>query len=230
MSAFSFRSRVFTILVATTACGDDGPSTPITVDAAPVIDAVVLPATCNPVEQDCPTGYKCTFVTPRGILEHGCRAVAGEIAEGGACTGVDGDDNCAAGTFCQSGRCKRFCNSQVDCGATQGCAFYRTGDGTCEDPCTPFDASTCPTGFSCDFLNARTPSEPAVRFCRLIGTVPPGGDCDLHFGAENECEANHTCQQTCMPLCDDTHPCQSGTCRPPTNAGPNPANAGVCAS
>ena len=220
------RASLIGILGLLVACGDDGSAPAIPDAPPPPVDALVLPSTCDFVDQDCPGGYKCTFIVA-GILRPGCRPVTGQVGEDEACTGIDGDDDCAAGLLCVHGRCKRFCETGDDCATTQACAFYRTGDGVCEEPCTLFEDSSCPSGYTCDLGLIRGTSSMLTR-CRLIGTGTED-KCYPSTLPRWECDANEYCNgDTCKPLCDDTHPCATGSCTLAPGLDPNPANAGAC--
>ncbi len=110
---------------------------------------------CDPGDQDCPDGEKCTAVAAGTTRNrYACVADPGQMAEGEACTkDPDGVDGCIAGTLCVedrlgAGRCLGICLDDGDC-----------NDGRCTD--APFDdveycartcdplASACPSNMAC---------------------------------------------------------------------------------
>jgi hypothetical protein len=76
---------------------------------------------------------KCTWISDTRTAGHvGCAPLAATpVAVGGACTaaapGPDGDDDCVAGAYCESGTCKAVCGARgaaPACDATTSCRIY----------------------------------------------------------------------------------------------------------
>ncbi len=219
-------------VLALAACGDVV-SDPVATDAATdaaigaTTDGPAVPTTCSVTAQDCPGGYKCTYVV-RGILVHGCRPLTGELQEGESCSGYDGADDCGPGLLCdeQLQTCVRFCDATSDCGSGDNCIWHRTGDGLCRTPCVLFDDSTCTTTTTCELGGSYEALSTTITYCRRTGTVAAGQSCNFF----TTCQPDHSCLQgRCRPHCDDNHACPATACTLPDDvAFPNPTNAGAC--
>lgn len=207
-------------------------------------------AACDPVAQTCPPGpqSKCTLVTVAGHNTPACVEDHGAVAEGAPCQrDVDGPagfghDDCDKGLFCTfigvlppsaggTRRCRTLCHVDATCPTGQRCAALddaSPANGFCGATCQPFGAA-CPTGLECSRLwPAADPAGPAAFVtCRLPGSKARGAACDP---VAEDCVAGHVCVDpalgqapSCLPLCDDAHPCAAGTCVMPAGLG-----AGVC--
>ncbi len=194
-------------LVALGACGDD---TTVAPDARPAVDALVLPATCDTIAQDCPAGFKCGV----NATSHQCVPIRGNLAEDSPCTTTGLNDECAVGLVCSaSGTCRQLCASGSNCMAGQRCMHFRADDGVCEDQCTLLDATTCSAGLSCDI--GFELGLGLAEYCRRFDTTPLGGACipDINCGENATCGNPNA--GVCTALCDATHPCATGTCQHP---------------
>ena len=85
----------------------------------------------------------------------------------------------------------------------------------CSDACTLFTHAGCPSGTKCDLLAAGSfLFEPEITICSAIGTGGAGTPCTRNA----QCRRNFVClidedeSGTCTAVCDDTHPCTTGTC------------------
>ncbi|MCA9684677.1 MAG: hypothetical protein KC457_21000, partial [Myxococcales bacterium] len=134
--------------------GDPGDGDPDPTGFVPMTDAIGA-NTCDPAEQDCPDGEKCTaYVTMPGdccVDANKCVDIIGDHQLGDPCMRMDDNDDCAEGLFCMTvtsgsegeGVCLAFCNvAEQDCAEdglpdAQCIAF---NDGTlpmCQDRCDP---------------------------------------------------------------------------------------------
>lgn len=120
------------------------------------------------------------------------------------------------------------CAAPGDCAGDQSCVENAQGDGVCMTTCRLYDDSSCDAGETCVLGRALTSADVMVTHCRTAGAAATWESCD----EATPCAANHSCwSNTCVPHCDDEHPCaDSGlTCMPPANYPyTNPTNAGVC--
>lgn len=181
---------------------------------------------CDVVKQDCPASSRCTLVgvdPAKGPWITGCVAV-GAKAESEACTRTaPGRDDCGAGLYCSllsvadgSTKCRKLCGANGDCGAGAGCAILGSTpvSGICIPTCEFFPDS-CGAGMACSVVSALGDhgSDALNSFCLVRGTKKAGDACQ----AADECEAGTKCDgnssATCKAICDDAHPCSSGTCK-----------------
>lgn len=198
--------------VASTACGSDDATPAIDAPVAPIDAGIDTPALvpCDTVAQDCPTGEKCAIVRTGTTPPIGPRCVPliGAVAEGGACTQADDRDDCDVGLACSQGLCRTLCHGPNDCENGGECLQYATlRDGTCELPCAPLTAGSCPANQSCD-ARLGVGGSPVSTFCRAVGTQAPGAECFRGCGLDYTCDNNFAC----APMCNATHPCATGTC------------------
>lgn len=193
------------------------------------------------VSDDCELYEKCLLGTP------------GSLPEGAECTTLA---DCIPGTICvtysgeETGHCYKWCESGADCAEGSDCSVTLTltpGSGPCagtpiDTPlnvcslpcpddalCDPFggtgDTAGCPDGQQCSIR-----SDCNISWCFPAGDVPAGGDCS---GGET-CEPGTVCltiddtTSTCVPWCDDEHPCDTGTCQTLMPAYPENPDLGYC--
>jgi hypothetical protein len=132
-----------------------------------------------------------------------------------ACTGV-GTAMCPEGFLCSAigaaaAVCQKRCMRDDACAGDERCGGGPPGSpsGSCIPTCTPF-AAGCASGLDCSGFTFGAGSSPEFPFCRpLHGSTPAFGACTL---TNETCGAATTCNGTtrsCMPLCDDDHPCPS---------------------
>jgi hypothetical protein len=138
-----------------------------------------------------------------------CTSASGE--RGDACT----PGSCMPGLICDDNTevsiCRATCSETVSCPGGDSCF---TGDGVCEDTCTPFTHAGCPTGSKCDPLNESFGDVLAI--CSGIGTGTQGDYCRANW----DCARNYVCfllvegspDGECRAICDAAHPCLTGTC------------------
>ncbi|MBK7076219.1 MAG: hypothetical protein IPH44_28400 [Myxococcales bacterium] len=198
--------------LATAGCGREDPTAGI--DAyVPRIDAGIDGpelAICDTVTQQCPTGEKCAIVRTGTTPPIGprCVALTGAVAEGGACTQADDRDDCGVGLTCSQGLCRTLCHGPADCENGGECLQYATlRDGTCELPCAPLTAGSCPADQTCD-ARLGVGGSPVSTFCRAVGTQPTGAECFQGCALDYSCNNNFAC----APMCNASHPCATGTC------------------
>ncbi len=189
----------------------------------------------------CPTGEKCTGVSS-AVFGPGCATQHGTKKAGEVCTRPDGKtgfDDCGPGLFCTywgepktdppTRICIPLCASDADCEGGKRCALlgrfaysYSMAPpvgGLCLATCDPF-GNDCAAGTQCTRLNLSADTHKALYTCHYPGTAAAGADCvPTNFaecGAGLDCLAGpNTLQETCTPVCDDTHPCSGGaTCVP----------------
>ena len=131
-----------------------------------------------------------------------------------------GDDD---GTIVPGGSC----NDASECRSYEGCVVAADGSGECRTLCTVFE-NGCSSGESCVIGATYGVADSGLMYCLEVGTVDLWQAC----GAADGCAAELSCiNGTCVPNCDDEHPCESSlmTCTPPPNfAGANPSNGGAC--
>lgn len=207
---------------------------------------------CDPKEQDCPKGEKCTaWANDGGTFWNATRCVpeTGTGVTGDSCTveggGVSGIDDCAKGHICMNtdqegiGTCIQFCQGQnEDCAPGQVCAIYNDGVlPICLVGCDPL-LQNCPPGQAC----IDTPNQSFICFSDASGEAGADGDpCPPQHG-ENSCDPGMWCGpgsagcvdvNCCTPYCDLGDP----KCTPPDecvsffdegNAPPGFENVGVC--
>lgn len=195
---------------------------------------------CNPVTQkSCAPGQKCSAEQKgMGNLSTSCVGQMGGVGEGMDCKRMGiGHDNCGPGLVCTGvgvidydsqkmpphRQCRKYCQSDSDCGKTQGCSqFTQDGFGVCVDSCLPFSAcdpappttmgsagnngganKTCATIFqSVDGMNG-------FFGCHLVGNGKTNSPCQN----EKDCAAGFFCGNggpgggQCAELCDASHTC-----------------------
>jgi len=222
---------VICCLLVLTGCGS-GEDT-VTADAAPPdasmrADAATV-TDCDPVTQNCPNAsHKCTITEPGGVRQRSCIAATGDVSEGLPCVRSAagfGNDTCAAGLFCSfiggappptgTRSCRRFCHADTGCPGGQRCAHLldsTPADGFCGPTCTPFQP--CANGLDCSELWQGMNGQTDVFLaCRPPGTTAAGGSCTM----DEDCVAGSICFEAlgnprCLPICDSTHPCATGSC------------------
>ena len=153
-----------------------------------------------------------------------CVPEEGSGTAGMACIrGASGEDDCAAGLYCtalgSSGdalACRALCRSASDCGAG---ACIATGTapavGFCVEACDVFDAGACGAERGCTPVGAygAVGASALTGVCDDAGLSAEGESCEL-----SACEAGLVCARDpllalrCALPCDETHPCDSGSC------------------
>jgi hypothetical protein len=147
--------------------------------------------------------------------------------------GIIGYDDCAPGFVCSAvGRpanapdvrtCHRLCTTNADCSTGSFCrALIGFGEagianvGACVAACDPFDATSCAPGDSC------LPYVDVDQTWHLAcggnsGAVAVGGKCNVRVIDETQCSPGALCAwptgsmtYSCLPFCDDAHPCGGG--------------------
>ena len=205
---------------------------------------------CDVVRQDCGPGLRCQAVEADAPVGYSAcvPAVAEPIAEGGACSQVDGRlgaDNCQAGTVCahydqptpDQHVCTRYCQSETDCAAGEVCQGFSPTPlvGFCRSTCTLL-GDDCPDGLTCrsaGVFDSRRGLYTVRPVCEWVGAAPVGEACTdgLDCGANLECIPSGNGSGSCLTSCDATHGCEPGTtCRPFTGifGGVNPQGIGAC--
>jgi hypothetical protein len=231
--------------------GDGG-----TTGFVPEVDGLIA-NTCDPAEQDCPEGDKCTgYVVEQGsccVDANKCVPVIGNGQLGDPCVRTEDNDDCAEGLFCMTvtsgstgdGRCLAFCDV-----ATQDChedglpdaQCIAFNDGTlplCQDSCDPL-LQDCSGDLGCygvgdqGFVCSVPGYEPGLGndgdMCYTIQSCKPGLGCTA---AEvlSDCGAS----RCCSPYCDLSmpDPCTlPEECVPyyePGTAPPGFEDVGLCA-
>jgi len=213
------------------------------------------PHACDPWQQDCPDGEKCTHFNSHGQSSDvdATRCVPlppAPIPTGGICSATGGfgagDDNCGRGDFCyflgddDVGVCVPLCAGSPDapeCPEGSSCAH---GLGAslylCLPHCDPF-AQDCLEGANCSpqadgFVCALDTSGDAGHIydpCSAGNGCDPGLMCAAPTSADACATDNDGC---CLPLCAvDGAPCPDAlTCLAlyDPEAHPELADAGVC--
>ncbi|PRP92477.1 hypothetical protein ENSA5_48950 [Enhygromyxa salina] len=213
--------------------------------------------TCDPAEQDCPAGEKCTgYVVQPGyccVDANKCVSVIGSGQLGDPCVRTEDNDDCDLGLFCMTvssgstgdGVCLAFCDV-----GTQDCAddglpdanCIAFNDGTlplCQDSCDPItqdcDGSLgCygvgAQGFVCSVPGYEDGLGNAGDSCYTIQSCKPGLGCTA-------AEVLQDCggSRCCTPYCDLSEP---DPCEAPEQctayyelgtAPPGYENVGICA-
>jgi hypothetical protein len=222
----------------------------------PEIDGLTT-NTCDPAEQDCPEGDKCTgYVVQQGyccVDANKCVPVIGNAQLGDPCVRTEDNDDCAEGLFCMTvtsgstgdGVCLAFCDvGAQDCHEdglpdAQCIAF---NDGTlplCQDSCDPLTQDCSgdlgcygvgDQGFVCSVPGYEDGLGNDGDMCFTIQSCKPGLGCTA---AEvlSDCGA----ARCCSPYCDLSEP---DTCTSPEEcvayyepgtAPPGYENVGLCA-
>lgn len=177
---------------------------------------------CAPGKATCTNGQGCHLVaalSARGF-EQACQP-SGTGEAWAACT--PGDNSCKPGYVCGGDdTCQKECATGFACDPTDVCSVTGVGVGACH--CSLF-GTTCPGGRTCRLLQYDTGKYGG--FCEGVGTAVAGVACSR----DNDCAANLSCYgnnagRKCTPLCDQTHPCASGSCRAQPGILPN--GGGIC--
>jgi hypothetical protein len=213
--------------------------------------------TCDPAEQDCPEGEKCTgYVVEVGsccVDANKCVPVIGNGQLGDPCVRTLDNDDCDVGLFCMTktsgstgdGVCLAFCNV-----ATQDCVedglpdanCIAFNDGTlplCQDSCDPI-TQDCGNnlgcygvgeqGFVCSMPGYEEGLGNAGDMCYTVQSCKPGLGCTAAEVLDG-CNA----ARCCSPYCDlnEPDPCTAPEqCVPYYEEGtapPNYENVGLCA-
>lgn len=199
---------------------------------------------CDVIVQDCVgPGQGCVPMLEGDvgaeIVTTGCLALADNAttSEGAACDASGLPLSCGKGLLCIKGNggqgtCAKLCISAGNCGASQNCVIASGAPkaGVCETACTPLAGNnSCGDGQFCGPAAAANAAGQRVMAgaCSAAGTTKFGGPCQ----GSGECKADSLCiSGVCAPQCDDSHPCDVGTC---TGFGLDlaqgmPANFGYC--
>jgi hypothetical protein len=197
---------------------------------------------CDVIDQDCAAGSKCTAVASNtGAPVNRCVSPVGAKVLDEACTrSTGGTDDCASGLFCtfRPGpqdaplACRKLCTKSSDCaavGSDHACRAITYGpsavagskgySGTCHPKCTPF-GTDCAAGTTC--LPLADPDFSALNPVCIHGD---GTNADVGASCtNNQCKVGLVCTATlslaaggsgvCRELCDGTHSCATGTCKP----------------
>jgi hypothetical protein len=172
---------------------------------------------CDPYEQDCPKGEKCTsyVATPGGetVDATKCVPIIGDDLWGEPCERMAENDTCAAGFFCMTdvsghtgtGTCLEYCQVGQPC--VYGGECFAFNDGVlpvCEVLCDPL-LQDCPEGQGCyaafDNFVCAMPGAAAGEGndgdpCYTIQSCNPGLICR---GGTAGCPMDGAC---CTPICD----------------------------
>jgi hypothetical protein len=208
----------------TTDPGDgDGDDTSMSTGFVPEIDGLVT-NTCDPAEQDCPDGDKCTgYVVQQGyccVDANKCVPVIGNAQLGDPCVRTDDNDDCDEGLFCMTvtsgstgdGVCLAFCNvGTQDCAEdglpdAQCIAFNDGALPICQDSCDPITQDCDGSlgcygvgnqGFVCSVPGFEEGLGNDGDMCFTIQSCKPGLGCTA---AEvlSDCGAS----RCCSPYCD----------------------------
>jgi hypothetical protein len=176
---------------------------------------------CDPKEQDCMRGEKCTaWANDGGTFWNANRCVelVGEGQPGDPCmvegSGVSGVDDCALGSICLNtdengvGICTAFCDGNDEsCPPSQTCAIYNDGVlPICLVSCDPL-LQNCMGGQSC----IDTPNQTFICFNDASGETGADGDACPPEHGENSCDPGMWCGagsfgcedvNCCTPFCD----------------------------
>ena len=208
---------------------------------APDVLGDTLGAPCNPVTQDCADpSLRCHVVFVGGDYVTACQPPwkppgGGPLhAEGEVCNRLKpGLDDCVNGSYCikiardtAKTACLRFCAKDSDCAPGGKCAVHTTSGpsfGLCWRACTPF-GTECGSD-TCAWPHYHIDGVSTFESCREVASGAVGDTCKQPY----DCAADMHCQGelnlVCTAMCDDSHPCDGGTCRPDRGL---PNNAGVC--
>ncbi len=204
---------------------------------------------CDVVAQDCQgAGKVCVPMLDTGsgaeIVTTGCLDVAGDATTtaGATCNGNGLPLTCGKGLLCVKptgaggsgqGACAKLCANAGDCGTSQSCVIASGApkSGVCEAGCTPLASKDgCGDGQFCGPAALSDSSGQRVMggACAVGGTVKAGEKCS----GSGQCQVGAICASgACAALCDNAHPCPTGTCTGfgLTLAGSAPAGFGYCA-
>jgi len=172
---------------------------------------------CDPYQQDCPRGEKCTsYVQTPGqetVDATKCVPVIGDDLWGEPCERDVDNDTCAAGFFCMTdvsghtgtGTCLEYCSPGMPCEFGGECFAFNDGVlPVCEVTCDPL-LQDCPAGQGCyaafdDFVCA-LPGAPDGQGndgdpCNTVQSCNPGLICR---GGTAGCPMDGAC---CTPVCE----------------------------
>lgn len=181
---------------APTSTGPEATTADIVETTGPALDMMPAAGECEPIQQDCPEGQKCTAVakaegTPWDY--NTCVPVQGEGVAGDPCDVQDnkysGFDNCGKGLLCMftdqagmGGICIEFCDVAMSCPMTgAACEIYNEGVlPICLPACDPL-IQDCPEGQAC--------YQGAAGFACFKNVAPPDKG-----GQGSECKSVNICQ------------------------------------
>ena len=128
---------------------------------------------CDPAEQDCPEGEKCTAYREAAVGcctdANKCVPAMGNFQAGDGCWREDDNDDCDVGLFCWT------------------TPITGTGSGVCHSFCDVDAAEACDPGFNCRSFNEGT-LPLCVKECDpLAPSCPPSQGCYLIFENEFAC-------------------------------------------
>lgn len=202
---------------------------------APDVLPDTVNAPCDPIKQDCvDPSLRCAIVFLDGEYVTGCQPPwePAKNQEGEVCSRTaPGHDDCVKGLNClpdgvTATSCHKICAKDSECGQGGKCGAITTVPpyfGVCWKACTPFSAE-CPAA-TCSGAHLDVDQSTLFEACREIGAGALGTPCSAQF----DCAEDMNCQGNggfkCKAMCDDTHPCDGGTCK--KSAG-LPNNGGVC--
>jgi hypothetical protein len=171
----------------------------------------------------CTSAQTCSWNGNTG--DHYCRTVFGSAVLGDGCIN-DGD--CAQGTSCVFGECRRYCSGDGQCGGTT-CTADWTGfypGLTCSDACKPVSNQGCSGTLSCLIAQGHN-----ATFCLPGDTVALGADCT---SAPFSCVPGAICHDesgahVCRAQCDPAGAaCAAGTCTTAPDLMVGGTQYGVC--
>lgn len=176
---------------------------------------------CDPYQQDCPKGEKCTsYVSTPGqetVDSTKCVEVIGDDLWGETCERFEDNDTCAPGFFCMTdvsghtgmGTCLEYCSVGVPCMYGGECFAFNDGAlPVCEVTCDPI-LQDCPAGQGCyaafDNFVCAMPGAPDGQGndgdpCYTIQSCNPGLICRSGTAG---CDMAGTC---CTPVCELSGP------------------------
>lgn len=176
---------------------------------------------CDPYQQDCPKGEKCTsYVSTPGqptVDATRCAPIVGDDLWGEPCERMADNDTCAAGFFCMTevsgntgiGTCLEYCSVGIECEFGGECFAFNDGVlPICQVTCDPI-LQDCPAGQGCyaafdDFVcampGAAEGSGNDGDACFSIQSCNPGLICR---GGTAGCDMDGAC---CTPICELSGP------------------------
>jgi uncharacterized protein YceK len=192
-------------------------------DPQPAADGNGCSHTCDLDDNcGCAATQTCSYDTNKG--DSYCRQDAGASSLGEQCLK---DDDCALGTSCVFGVCRRYCVSASQCGATTCSADFTpyVPVKMCADDCTPVSNAGC-AGTSCLIIQGGD-----ATFCLAGDTIPLGAACDQ---APFQCVPGAVCHNEggafrCRAQCDPAGAaCAAGTCTTAPDLIVRGVQYGVC--
>ncbi len=174
---------------------------------------------CDPKQQDCPEGEKCTAWADDGGSSwnaNKCVPVTGNGQHGDPCMteggGVSGLDDCAVGHICfntdenMMGICTAFCDENDTCPPGSDCSIQNDGSlPVCEIGCDPL-LQDCPEGSGCYAIDGSEGATICMQDASGAGGMD-GDPCEY----DNVCDpglvciggsAGCTATWCCTPWCD----------------------------